>query len=41
MTTTEEGWHTLDDGAKLYTKTWKVRYARTSHHSLSNRSGQQ
>lgn len=22
--TTEEGWHTLTDGFKLYTKTWKV-----------------
>jgi hypothetical protein len=21
---TEEGWHTLEDGHKLYTKTWKV-----------------
>ena len=21
---TEEGWHQLDDGKKLYTKTWKV-----------------
>ncbi|KAF2837974.1 alpha/beta-hydrolase [Patellaria atrata CBS 101060] len=21
---TEEGWHTVDDGAKLYTKTWKA-----------------
>jgi len=27
MVTTEEGWHTLDDGSKLYTKTWKVRNA--------------
>ncbi|KAI9874309.1 MAG: hypothetical protein M1830_009896 [Pleopsidium flavum] len=25
MTTTEEGWHTLEDGTKLYTKTWKPR----------------
>jgi len=24
MATTEEGWHTLEDGTKLYTKTWKV-----------------
>jgi len=23
---TEEGWHTVEDGTKLYTKTWKVRY---------------
>ncbi len=22
--TTEEGWHTLADGHKVYTKTWKV-----------------
>lgn len=22
--TEEERWHTLDDGTKLYTKTWKV-----------------
>ena len=22
---TEEGWHTLSDGHKVYTKTWKVR----------------
>lgn len=22
---TEENWHTLDDGEKIYTKTWKVR----------------
>ena len=21
---TEEGWHTVADGTKLYTKTWKV-----------------
>ena len=21
---TEEGWHTVEDGMKLYTKTWKV-----------------
>jgi hypothetical protein len=21
---TEEGWHTVEDGKKLYTKTWKV-----------------
>lgn len=24
MAVTEEGWHTTDDGQKLYTKTWKV-----------------
>ncbi|WEW57657.1 lysophospholipase [Emydomyces testavorans] len=24
MATTEEGWHTLPDGTKLYTKTWKT-----------------
>ena len=29
MVHTEEGWHTLPDGVKLYTKTWIV-----SSHSL-------
>lgn len=24
MAAVEEGWHTLPDGLKLYTKTWKV-----------------
>ncbi|KAF2271143.1 alpha/beta-hydrolase [Lojkania enalia] len=24
MVTTEEGWHTVEDGTKLYTKTWKT-----------------
>lgn len=27
---TQEGWHTVEDGTKLYTKTWKVR-ARGSY----------
>ncbi|KAI9849639.1 MAG: hypothetical protein M1837_002764 [Sclerophora amabilis] len=26
MTTTKEGWHTVEDGTKLYTKTWSVRF---------------
>jgi hypothetical protein len=25
---TEEGWHTVEDGHKLYTKTWKVNIRR-------------
>lgn len=25
MMSVEEGWHTVEDGKKLYTKTWKVR----------------
>lgn len=27
---TEEGWHTVEDGTKLYTKTWKVARIRAT-----------
>jgi hypothetical protein len=26
-----EGWHTVDDGRKLYTKTWKVPELHPGH----------
>jgi hypothetical protein len=33
MTTysTEEGWHVVEDGKKLYTKTWKVGFLLDLH----------